>query len=130
MSFDACPCSGYTLDRFVRPSVMAVLARNPEGLHGYAITQQLGEIAIFGAMPPDATGLYRALKNMEIEGYLQSTWDVEGSGPARRIYTLTESGWECLRQWQGTLKSYALNLERTLEFIENSLASNQAAAAT
>jgi DNA-binding PadR family transcriptional regulator len=123
MSFEACACSGGTLDRFVRPSVMAVLARHPEGLHGYLIAQQLREVAIFADCSPDTTGLYRVLKTMETEGFLTSDWDVEGSGPARRVYALTEAGWSCLRHWVSTLERYTQNLHLTLEYIEQSLGS-------
>ena len=127
MNFNDCACSGSTLDRFVRPTVMAVLARNPEGLHGYLLAQQLREVAFFANCSPDTTGLYRVLKAMEMEGYLTSDWDVEGSGPARRVYALTETGRDCLRQWAGTLERYAHNLGQTLEYIERSLNKDSAA---
>lgn len=121
MNCNDCACSGSTLDRFVRPSVMAVLARNPRGLHGYLLAQQLREVAIFADCSPDTTGLYRVLKAMEMEGYLTSDWDVEGSGPARRVYALTETGRNCLRTWAETLERYSQNLGQTLEYIEQSL---------
>ena len=121
MANEACSCSGSTLDRFLRPSVMAILARHPDGRHGYLVAQDLQAIAIFGGCPPDSTGLYRVLRSMEVEGYLQSTWDMEGTGPARRIYSLTDSGVLCLRRWSDTLKNYMVNLEKTQEFIERSL---------
>ena len=123
---NACPCSGNTLDRLVRPSVMAVLARHPEGLHGYALTQQLSGLAIFHEIPPDTTGLYRVLKAMELEGYLESNWQIDTSGPARKVYTLTQPGWGCLQQWLGTLQVYAQNLSSTLEYIEESLGASTA----
>jgi DNA-binding PadR family transcriptional regulator len=121
MNYQGCSCSGGTLDRFVRPIVMAVLARNPEGLHGYLIASHLVSLEVFGGCPPDTTGLYRVLKAMETEGYLKSNWDVEGSGPARRNYVLTEDGLQCLRQWASTLQNYGRNLALTLEFIEDSI---------
>ncbi len=116
-----CPCYGETLDRFVRPTVLAVLAEAPEGLHGYLISQRLEKVALFSGNPPDPTGLYRALKSMEEDGYLTSEWDVEGGGPARRIYRLTGSGRECLAHWAATLESYSKNLEQTLKFIKQQL---------
>ena len=100
---------------------MAVLARNPGGLHGYVLAQQLREVAIFADCSPDTTGLYRVLKAMELEGYLTSDWDMEGSGPARRVYALTDTGRDCLRQWAWTLERYAQNLAQTQEYIEQSL---------
>ena len=102
---------------------MAALARHLTGLHGYALLQELGALEIFRDCPPDGTGLYRVLRAMEVEGYLESRWDVEGAGPARRVYLLTEPGWTCLRQWSATLRTYATTLENTLHYIEDSLSS-------
>ena len=116
-----CSCTGSNLDRFVRPCVMAVLAGHPGGLHGYVVAQHLQDIAIFGDNPPDMTGLYRVLKALESEGYLSSTWDIEGSGPARHIYALTESGRDCLCQWATTLRAYTTNLQKTVTFIDQSV---------
>ncbi len=125
MKQSQCPCSGDTLDRFLRPTVMAVLARAPGGLHGYLISQHLRGTAIFSDSPPDATGLYRALKAMEKEGYLTSEWDVEGGGPAKRVYALTRDGRDCLRRWVDTLESYSKTLQRTVKFVKQSIAPKQ-----
>lgn len=121
-----CPCSGETLDRFLRPTVMAVLAGAPEGLHGYRIAQELRHVPIFKDCAPDAAGLYRLLKTMETEGYLESTWDVEGTGPARRIYALTASGVDCLYRWGDTLATYSKLLQQTTRFVLRSVAQTQA----
>lgn len=121
MDFEDCSCSGHNLDRFLRPCVMAVLARRPEGLHGYLVAQHLQQISFFEDSPPDLTGLYRVLKSMEAEGYLESSWDDESSGPARRIYCITPAGVHCLCQWTRTLGRYARDLHYALEFVEQSL---------
>jgi DNA-binding PadR family transcriptional regulator len=125
MKQNSCPCTGETLDRFLRPTVMAVLARVPGGLHGYLISRQLREIAIFSDSPPDATGLYRVLKAMEREGYLRSQWDVAGSGPARHVYALTETGRDCLHRWADTLEFYSKTLQQTAKFIRQSTTPKQ-----
>jgi DNA-binding PadR family transcriptional regulator len=39
---------------------------------------------------------------MEYFGFITSKWDVEGGGPARRMYKITEEGLEYLN---GSLKS-------------------------
>jgi DNA-binding PadR family transcriptional regulator len=121
MSYADCPCSGGTLDRFLRPTVMAVLARHPAGLHGYVIAQHLEKIDSFRDSPPDSAGLYRTLRAMEAEGYLCSDWETEGTGPARRVFSLTREGRECLRVWSATLELYARNLKQTIRFIQDSL---------
>ncbi len=76
---------------------------------------------MFTDSPPDATGLYRLLKAMQEEGYLRSEWDVEGSGPARHVYALTDSGRQCLRRWADTLESYSRTLQETVVFIRQSV---------
>lgn len=116
-----CPCTGGNLERFLRPCVLAVLARHPEGLHGYVLQQHLQEIALFGSDLPDATGTYRLLKALESEGYLSAAWEVEESRPAKRIYKLTQAGFGCLRLWHKTLQTYRKNLGATMEFIEASI---------
>lgn len=121
MNFDDCACHGNTLDRLLRPSVMAVLARTPGGQHGYRIAQSLREVAIFGDCPPDSAGLYRALKSMEEEGYLKSDWHTEGTGPAKRVYSLTPAGWSCLRHWLTTLEAYTLSLQETVDYLRESV---------
>jgi DNA-binding PadR family transcriptional regulator len=100
---------------------MAVLARTPGGLHGYLISQRLRDVAIFSDSPPDTAGLYRLLKAMEKGGHLKSEWDVEGSGPHKRVYVLTDSGYDCLRRWVNTLESYSKTLQRTVKFIKQSM---------
>ena len=58
------------LPRFVQPVILAVLSSGP--LHGYLVVQRLAETSLFRKQPPDATGVYRMLRNMEQEGVLKS----------------------------------------------------------
>jgi DNA-binding PadR family transcriptional regulator len=117
MGYEGCPCTGISLDRMLRPTVMAMLVGERRGLHGYLIAQRLQKVAIFRDAPPDNTGLYRLLKDMQEEGYLRARWDLAKGGPARRRYALTAKGRRCLRRWKETLETYSLNLKRTLRFI-------------
>jgi len=43
--------------------------------------------------------LYRTLRALEDEGTVISAWDTGGTGPARRVYRLTDQGWELLATW-------------------------------
>ena len=70
MELDNCPCSGANLPRFVQPVILAVLSSGR--LHGYLVVQRLAETSLFRKQPPDATGVYRMLRNMEQEGVLGS----------------------------------------------------------
>jgi DNA-binding PadR family transcriptional regulator len=63
------------------------------------------------------------LKDMEKGGYLDAQWDVEGSGPGKRVYMLTDKGRDCLRRWIETLEAYSKTLQQTVKFIKKSAAS-------
>jgi DNA-binding PadR family transcriptional regulator len=60
--------------------------------------------------------VYRALRRLEANGRVTSSWDTSGSGPARRLYTLTPSGYEHLAEWvevMGEIISSLGNLVKT-----------------
>jgi len=78
-------------------------------LHGYEIMKDLKEK--FDVVTDPAT-VYRALRQLEREGYISSWWDPKEQGPARRIYTITDSGCTALRQWNIALEQYRLNLDQ------------------
>jgi len=73
---------------------------------------------MFRGSLPDAAGLYRVLRAMQQEGYLQSEWKLEDNGPAKRVYTLTAAGRDCLRRWANTLESYSKALQETVEYVK------------
>ena len=104
MSLDQCACSGKTLTRFVRPIVLAMLAKTP--VHGYDLLRQLQENEMFAEAPPDASGVYKMLKAMTTEGLVAGDWDTKTSGPARRPFRITAKGRKCLSRWADTLESY------------------------
>jgi len=62
--------------------------------HGGEIYQSLKEK--FGLDAPRAV-IYALLRKTEGDGLLVSSWDIKGSGPARRKYTITEDGIEYYR---------------------------------
>ena len=71
--------------------VLGVLADMPR--HGYAIAREIerrsgGD----GALKAGQGKLYPVLRALEADGFVISSWETPPSGPARRIYTLTEKG--------------------------------------
>ena len=52
-------------------------------LHGYEIMKELKENF---AVVSDPGTVYRALRQLERDGYISSWWDPKEQGPARRIY--------------------------------------------
>lgn len=76
-------------------TLLVLLKRQPR--HGYAL---LGPVQELGVEVGDVTRLYRALRNLETEGIVASSWDTSarGRGPARKVYSITRSGHRILRQ--------------------------------
>jgi len=103
-SSSECPCTGKSLPRLVRPGVMAFLAQGEA--HGYQIAQHLSGMRIFAGREPDHPGIYRALKEMSDEGLVTSSWETGDSGPAKRVFALTDAGRACLETWLTTLHDY------------------------
>jgi PadR family transcriptional regulator len=92
-------------------SWLLLLLRNWSA-HGYQLIQTLTAMGL-GLVDP-AT-VYRTLRQLESEGYITSTWDPKASGPARRMYTLTDAGEEYLRVWSRQLEQYQTTLNRFFE---------------
>ncbi len=86
-------------------ALLVLLKQQPR--HGYALVGPMEEL---GVDVGDITRLYRALRNLESEGVVTSTWDTEarGKGPARKVYSLTRQGNRHLRQ---RIKSLRANTE-------------------
>ena len=80
--------------------------------HGGKIYQSLKEK--FGLDAPRAV-IYALLRKTEADGLLVSSWDIKGSGPARRMYTITEDGIEyyqdALERLRGVMKMIKVLLE-------------------
>ena len=89
-----------TLPRnFVRPCVLLLLREHPA--HGYDLLERLPEV---GYLQVDPGGVYRALRAMEQEGLVKSTWEPSGAGPPRRGYALTADGLDWLQAYEATIR--------------------------
>jgi DNA-binding PadR family transcriptional regulator len=115
-----CPCSGRNLDKLIQPAVLAILAG--KALHGYRIVQSLAGMPMFQGHEPDNTGVYRFLNAMEERGLLTSAWDMSGSGPAKKLFDLTDEGRKCLAKWVTTLREYREQIGQLLEHLERAKA--------
>ena len=91
-----CNCPGGKTERFIQPSLLLALRNHPS--YGYEL---LDKILAFGFLdgPADPGMIYRHLRKLEEEGFVSSTWDTSGTGPARRYYHLTTEGEDLLGNW-------------------------------
>ena len=73
----------------IQTLILAVLVDGPR--HGYAIAREIGRRSA-DALSFGEGALYPALRALEREELVLSRWEAQPSGPARRIYTLTDTG--------------------------------------
>jgi poly-beta-hydroxybutyrate-responsive repressor len=95
---------------FVQPRLLLQLVKKPT--HGYELLDALGQEGDDAAL--DAGTLYRILRMLEEDGVVSSAWETGGSGPARRVYTLTDQGMEHLHAWAITVRRNRARLEHFL----------------
>ncbi len=79
--------------------------------YGYELAQKL-ELAGFGNYNKGT--VYRALRQMEALGLVSSSWDTSSTGPARRMYSMTQAGNLFLQNWLTLLNLHRATLERFL----------------
>ncbi len=91
---------------YLRPCLLLLLAEGTS--HGYELLDQIGAL---GLDRSDPGRLYRCLRAMDEEGLVRSSWEPSTTGPARRIYALTDDGLEWLHALAGSLTNVSLALE-------------------
>jgi transcriptional regulator len=84
-----------------------------EDLHGYEIAKRIKEAA------PDAFSvgegrLYPALHRLERDGFVTATWIPREGKPARKVYSLTESGKGELAERKSKWESFAQGVAQLL----------------
>jgi PadR family transcriptional regulator PadR len=83
-------------ERYMQPSILMALKLKPS--YGYELIQEIQRFGfVQGTAPPGM--IYRHLREMEENGLVQSQWETEGSGPAKRMYQLSEEGQTVLAFW-------------------------------
>jgi PadR family transcriptional regulator PadR len=108
-----CHCKVERVPNFVQPRLLLELAQKPA--HGYELIERLSQE---GEASPDPGNFYRMMRSLEEEGLVCSTWDTQNSGPARRVYELTDQGQELLHAWVVTIRHTHQSLDRFLSEYE------------
>lgn len=104
------------MTRFLQPRLLLLLAQRKQS-YGYELIEAIGDTD-FGGTSLDTGTVYRTLRSMEKEQLVISAWDTEGTGPARRIYRLTDEGKDVLHSWYVSIRQRKTALERFLEAYE------------
>ena len=98
-------------ERYIQPSILMALLDGPS--YGYQLLQRLPEYGFLREEVPPGM-IYRHLRQMEEERLVESRWEAEGSGPAKRVYELTPEGGEVLEAWIAHMERKA---RRLLDFV-------------
>jgi PadR family transcriptional regulator PadR len=101
------PLPGWPPRDILTPFVL--LAVSLQRAHGYAIEDYLRGFGLFGIT---MSTLYRTLRQMERDGFLESTWEPGPTGPARRVYTITDTGDAWLTTSAAMLDAYRNTINR------------------
>jgi poly-beta-hydroxybutyrate-responsive repressor len=105
---------------FLAPFVL--LAVSLQRSHGYVIEDYLRALGVFGIT---MSTLYRTLRQMEKDGFLVSTWEPGPTGPARRVYTITDAGHVWLDSSAAMLSAYRNTIDRFFGLYGNGLGANR-----
>lgn len=90
--------------RWMEPFILVLLAEGPT--HGYGIVGELEAMGVATA-ELDFGAVYRTLRDLEASGHVTSSWSTEPSGPQRRDYALTPSGYVILDEWSAVMRERA-----------------------
>lgn len=101
------PLPGWPPREVLAPFVL--LAVSMQRAHGYVIEDYLKALGLFGIT---MSTLYRTLRQMEKDGFLESTWEPGPTGPARRVYTITDAGHTWLESSATMLNAYRQTIDR------------------
>lgn len=99
---------------FLQPCLLLLLKERPD--HGYELVERLRSLYDGES---DGGGVYRALRSLEAQGLVRSTWQTSRVGPARRTYHITPSGIASLASRAQSLESTHRELHVFLERYAN-----------
>jgi PadR family transcriptional regulator, regulatory protein PadR len=86
---------------WLAPVALATLRE--QSCHGYELMER---IARFGFKQINPGTLYRTLRKMEEQGLCETAWETSNSGPACRVYSVTDAGEGYLEDWAEECQKY------------------------
>jgi len=110
-----CECPSGKMTRFIEPCLLFFVSQ--QASCGYELMARLDDFG-FPKAKPDPAMVYRTLRYLEKEGFVLSKWDTKGTGPAKRIYELTQKGYGLLHLWAKSITTRKQVLEKFLTLYE------------
>ncbi len=97
---------GIRLTNLLMP--MMLLSIREWDSYGYELMERARSLG-FEKMNPGT--MYRALRQMEKDGDVESSWETSRGGAARRMYTITDAGRSYLDFWARSLEQYQQTMD-------------------
>jgi PadR family transcriptional regulator len=91
---------------FLKPCLLLLLRERPD--HGYDLVVRLAPL---GLGEEESASVYRALRELEHEQMVRSSWQPSTAGPLRRTYELTTAGVAALASWVRALEQTRAELD-------------------
>ena len=91
--------------------ILTVLSDMPR--HGYGIAREIERLSA-DALKLREGSLYPALRVLEQDGFIKGEWEIPATGPARKIYRLTETGKQELARRVGEWQQYVRVMDALL----------------
>ncbi|WP_051962924.1 PadR family transcriptional regulator [Mesoaciditoga lauensis] len=113
-----CARVGFKSGNILIASLLNLLLEEPS--YGYSLVEKLQSLGIDQSSVPYGV-IYRLLRDMESENLIESEWEIEDSGPSRRVYSITKEGKEYLERWLNNAKGNLKILENLISNIEKAL---------
>jgi PadR family transcriptional regulator PadR len=91
--------------------ILSVLSDGPR--HGYGIAKEIQRLSADALKMGEGT-LYPALRTLETDGFIAGEWIVPPSGPARKVYRLTDNGRGELDRHKSAWRQFSESIEAVL----------------
>lgn len=98
--------------RYIEASVLLLLAER--AAHGWEISERLADVFPLPRRLPDISTIYRTLADLEAQGAVQSEL-TPGVGGGRKVYALTDVGWDLIAFWKAQFEEEHVGLGHLLE---------------
>lgn len=76
-------------NKFILPCMLLILS--DRDYHGYGILDKIKDFGFYET-DPDISVVYRNLAKLEKNGLVSFKWDTSESGPAKKVYGITDQG--------------------------------------
>ena len=94
-------------ERYLQASLLLGLLHKAS--YGYELIQNIQRYGFIEGDPPPGM-IYRHLRQLEEDGLVSSRWETGGTGPAKRVYNITDDGKGVLEIWIGYMKRQSKKL--------------------